>query len=279
MSWIRIDDDTYIDDSLVTCAEYQLFIDEMSAQDEYYQPDHWKECHFPKGHARQPILGMRSSDAVAFCEWLTRRNNDGWTYRLPTQSEAQKISITKAYTPPIGYWLAKNVEQDFAWVGQTPKNPRALYIAIEGTSARALEHVRDGDLTSNLASAIDRASVLDFASNLASARDILINLVSGHDILINLVSGHDIARDIARFIDRDHACSSDIARARTLDFISTRTLHIAVDLASDMESAKARAHACNILVNLYVDSVTLQSRISGTSPAFEGIRLVRERIK
>ena len=29
MTWHRIDEKTYIDDTLVTCAEYQLFIDEM----------------------------------------------------------------------------------------------------------------------------------------------------------------------------------------------------------------------------------------------------------
>src|SRR5215216_3807815 len=69
----RIDENTYIDDTLVTCAEYQLFIDEMRDQGKYFQPDHWTLYQFPEGHAREPILGVRHSDAVMFSEWLTER--------------------------------------------------------------------------------------------------------------------------------------------------------------------------------------------------------------
>jgi hypothetical protein len=61
MSWQRIDENIYIDDTLVTCVEYQLFVDEMREQGKYYQPDHWTSYQFPKGLARESILGVRRS--------------------------------------------------------------------------------------------------------------------------------------------------------------------------------------------------------------------------
>ncbi|MDX9990855.1 MAG: SUMF1/EgtB/PvdO family nonheme iron enzyme [Anaerolineales bacterium] len=262
-NWIRINDDTYIDDSLVTCAEYQLFIDEMRVQEKYHQPDHWQEYRFPKGHARQPILGMRHSDAVAFCEWLTRHNNDGWKYRLPTQSEAQEISAAKAYTPPIGYWLATQAKQNFAWVGQIPKNPRSL-TSMDG-DAIASAFTINLDLASILALDLDLASALAFTLDfdLARARALAINRKRARDININ------IALDHARDIVLDHAgdIAPDIAR------------DIARNIVRGRANNRALIRIRNFSINLYVDIITLQARINGTSPAFEGIRLVRERIK
>src|SRR5258708_9521176 len=57
----RVDDDRYIDNDLVSCAEYQLFIDERRAAGNYHQPDYWRGTHFPAGSARQPVLGIRPS--------------------------------------------------------------------------------------------------------------------------------------------------------------------------------------------------------------------------
>ncbi|MDX9990857.1 MAG: SUMF1/EgtB/PvdO family nonheme iron enzyme [Anaerolineales bacterium] len=272
--WIRIDNDTYIDDSLMTCAEYQLFIDEMRAQEKYHQPDHWTGYHFSKGHARQPILGMRPSDAVAFCKWLTRCNNDGWTYRLPTTFEAQEISVAKAYTPPIGYWLAKNAEQNFAWVGQTPKNPRNL--ANDLILDRARVHNRTFDVDGTRALARIRASARAFARASSLALDLDLELAR--------------ARAIANTTEGALARARILASDLELGFVAianTRTLGLARAIASDLE--RAAVHASDqasdlertlvIAINIYADIFTIQARIAGTSPAFEGIRLVREHDK
>jgi hypothetical protein len=104
----RIDENTYIDDSLVTCAEYQLFIDELREQGKYYQPDHWTSYQFPKGRAREPILGVRYSDAIAFCEWLTNRGDTDWEYRLPTEKEAQKHLLKRSEHK---YWTVPLIRQ------------------------------------------------------------------------------------------------------------------------------------------------------------------------
>jgi len=70
-----------IDTSLVTCAEYQLFLDEKRVQGEYYQPDHWKKFSFPQGTGRTPVCGVRQTDASKFCSWLTSHScQDLWLY-------------------------------------------------------------------------------------------------------------------------------------------------------------------------------------------------------
>jgi hypothetical protein len=38
----------YRDTSLVTCAEYQVFLDEQRAQGTFCQPDHWEAELFPQ---------------------------------------------------------------------------------------------------------------------------------------------------------------------------------------------------------------------------------------
>lgn len=127
MSWQRIDEYTYIDDSLVTCAEYQLFIDEMREQGKYYQPDHWTSYQFPKGQAQAPILGVRYSDAVAFCDWLTQREGQELNYRLPISIEAKKTKLVLDRHPgSICYWIINQENKDrFIWSHQHSADSRA----------------------------------------------------------------------------------------------------------------------------------------------------------
>ncbi|MCP4423512.1 MAG: NACHT domain-containing protein, partial [Chloroflexi bacterium] len=108
---VRVDEGKYIDSSFVTHAEYQIFLDEESAYANYYLPDHWKEARFPTGLGRTPVVGVRPSDALTFCDWLTRRNaGDGWRYRLPNANERESIARqSKARDDEdvqLGYWYA-----------------------------------------------------------------------------------------------------------------------------------------------------------------------------
>ncbi len=219
----RIDENTYIDDTLVTCAEYQLFIDEMREQGKYYQPDHWTSYQFPKGQAREPILGVRHSDAVAFCDWLTQRENQGWKYRLPTQEETTNFPINLLRHGPLGY--LENKEFEFAWVNSIPKDPRGI--------ASALDFPRISNIDVTHANTFNNA--LDFNRNRNFNLD--------------------------RAIDPSRSHILDLARIATIDHTLNQTIE--TDLALD----------------LYVDIVTLRERIAGRSPAFEGIRLVKERIR
>jgi hypothetical protein len=89
-SFQRIDEGRDIDLGYVTCAEYQLFLEELRGQIKYHHPDHWAGPRFPAGTAHSPVTGLRAEDAAAFCQWLTRRQGEGAAYRLPTPHEAQE---------------------------------------------------------------------------------------------------------------------------------------------------------------------------------------------
>ena len=84
---VRLGENRLADTSLVTQAEYQLFLDELRQNGEYHQPDHWQEFAYPQEQGREPIAGIRPSDALSFCRWLTGREKGEWQFRLPTREE------------------------------------------------------------------------------------------------------------------------------------------------------------------------------------------------
>jgi hypothetical protein len=243
---IRIDDDTYIDDTLVTCAEYQLFIDEMREQGRYFQPDHWTSYQFPKGQARMPIVGVRFDDANAFCEWLTKREAGEWSFRLPTFSIAEQYPLHNPVQSPLGYWtVGQNDEALFVWVGPTPVNPRN----IDGGLDRDiyLDRAIERTLALDLAIVLDHARTIDFTRALRAIRN-----------RYRAAYHHRYDPDPDRTLTRDLALTRDLVR----------------DLARDPTRDRNLADSA---LDLYLDIYTLQERIAGRSPAFEGIRLVKER--
>lgn len=115
---VRLDESTYADSSLVTQAEYQLFLDEMRAKGSYRQPDHWPEFQFSSGTGQLPVAGIRPSDAQAFCNWLTERDPGPWRYRLPTvQEQTRPLMSTPASEPDetvVGYWFLNETRPELA---------------------------------------------------------------------------------------------------------------------------------------------------------------------
>lgn len=109
---VRVDESTYADSSLVTQAEYQLFLDELRAQGSFRQPDHWEEMQFTSGEGQLPATGVRPSDAQAFCNWLTERENGPWRFRLPTAQETARHPLNTPSKAPndatAGYWFFKD---------------------------------------------------------------------------------------------------------------------------------------------------------------------------
>ncbi len=231
----RIDENTFIDDTLVTCAEYQLFIDEMRERGEYYQPDHWISYQFPGGMAREPILGIRHSDAVAFCEWLTWRELSGLGYRLPTDIEAKDTPLKpKQASLHLGYWvMSVNNQSQFIWIYGIPKNARMLDQNLALDFVRPLDLTRPFSVVNVLSLAIDRARVRPLA------------------------------------LAHDRANPGIVPSVLALD--RTHDLYLAHDRKLDQDLIQE--------IDEVVDNFTLQERIAGRSPAFEGIRLVKERIR
>lgn len=260
MTWQRIDENTYIDDTLVTCAEYQLFIDEMREQGKYYQPDHWISHQFPKGQAREPILGVRHSDAVTFCEWLTKRSEENWNYRIPSIHEAKNFSIKNTGYLLKSFWISQienNYFQVFWVSGDTPSNPRDLDSARVRNLASPHQDFDERYLSYPLqlgADVFDRnLNQARFLSDTARTRDIDAR---AHDLLLSFSIVDSYSKKIAN-LDRSHKGHYEdvVARSRV---------------------------AFNFAINqrlLFVDIFTVYERIAGHSSAFEGIRLVKEQIR
>jgi hypothetical protein len=80
-----IHSDFVVDHSCITCAEYQLFLDDLKDKAVIYRPYHWGKDGFPKGTASSPVTGVSFEAAKAFCEWLNRLHpSTEYSFRLPT---------------------------------------------------------------------------------------------------------------------------------------------------------------------------------------------------
>jgi len=106
---IRVDEDRHIDHSFVTHAEYQLFLDESRRYNRYFQPDHWHDYTFPTGQGREAVVGVRPADAIAFCEWLSSRDQGEWRYRLPRKNEIESMianaKVVESQEKPVSFWV------------------------------------------------------------------------------------------------------------------------------------------------------------------------------
>jgi serine/threonine protein kinase len=66
-----------------TNAEYKRFV----AATGHRAPRSWKQGNYPPGQDDFPVTDVSWQDAVAYCEWLTKTNGEGITFRLPTEAE------------------------------------------------------------------------------------------------------------------------------------------------------------------------------------------------
>jgi hypothetical protein len=258
----RIDDNTFIDDMLVTCAEYQLFIDEMLNKEKYHQPDHWTTYQFPKGQAHQPILGVRHSDAEAFCTWLSERETRSCRYRLPTLEEARTSIIKSQQQITFGYWTNKTGPECFVWDESTISDSKIIDRPTVLFHARELVRNRIFDIDIDISRALDLAHIypldLDYDLAIAQSLDRAISRALEPNIARGLI--HSLVRDLASV--RNLTLKRDINRTITIvrTLIRTHILSLMTDHALD----------------IYLDILILQSRITGHYPASEGIRLVKE---
>ena len=339
----------YIDSSLVTHTEYQLFLNEKRNEGKQYQPDHWLTIHHPKEAGLHPVVGVRPSDAAVFCEWLTEREKGKFRFRLPTRLETQELVDRCQET---GYWIRD--EGDFALKidgagpaisGERLQHYRARDLALDRGLERDLALDRANDLDADLAlsrartlaRALDRARAFDRALDRALDLDIELVLDRALDRALDIDRTRALDRDLA--LNRDRALTLDLdqalARARALapDRALARSLALARARARDRARAftRDRAHsperdrarsefrgvlyligtliweirqeqlrAASILnkqspelqrdqaflealaaeyFDAFVDLCIFEERIQGKLPAFEGICIVRERVK
>jgi hypothetical protein len=226
---VRLDEHRQIDTTLVTHAEYQLFLDESRALGKYYQPDHWPDVRFLAGQGQLPIAGVRPSDAQAFCAWLTERDGE-WRYSLPRSGTDELV-----YNAPVGstgYWA----EGDSGYVceGQKPggsERLRALFeqsidddlvtLQVYGLIALLDDiRIRLRDLVSDRARDLtlqeQRQAAILIAGDLEIAQHIGHECPYAQDSHIDAMIARAcaVAREIARGFDQAVKAAGESARAR-----------------------------------------------------------------
>lgn len=103
---------------LISHPAYQRFLDVQQVQGRAFFPDHWRSNEFPPGTSKQPALGVRLHDAIAFCVWLTERDRDGMSYRLPTSDESKNYQA--GLDSRMRYWVTDGSERIYGERWTTP---------------------------------------------------------------------------------------------------------------------------------------------------------------
>src|SRR5262245_4467373 len=231
----RIDERREIDMTYLTCAEYQLFLDDMRAQGEWRQPDHWTDCAFAEGQAREPVCGMRYEDAIEFCRWLTQRQGGGAEYRAPFASEAEKWQ-------PENIRIAAWCNNERLLAGLTAATNQELMRKLRALTPSKMPLPQLGVHT--VAHAFAQVLGLAPDPNLARVRalfrdELAIVRALDHDLPLDRDSGfahaHALAHDRANSIA--HALARDLDLATTLARDLPHIRDIALALARNLAPA------------------------------------------
>jgi hypothetical protein len=228
----RIDDRREIDLDFITCAEYQLFLDDMREQGVHLQPDHWNSFKFAPGDALKPVTGVRMGDALWFCDWLTKRS-DSNPYRLLHLDEARDHPSA---TPGIATWcypstlqgipreVVRSVQQKLGAPAFVPLNPIESLSEIEkrfdvADSTSEEENATQLGLTRAMAFAAFKSLgdkiVLDSGVEVPVSRN---RIMKARDFAIGRVRAVVAARalDRAMPLSWDAAFATSLAKAITL---------------------------------------------------------------
>ncbi len=252
----RVEQNLYIDHSLITHAEYQLFLDEQRSRGQHLQPDHWPQHQFALGSGRKAVLGVRPSDAEAFCQWLTERDLQGWVYRVPYNGESEPIGGTdklsmaadmihqlleREKSTSAGYWTRSKTGSEYILEGKPAvelpvtalekRLRRDCNRPNDRTRARTLDHNLDLDferafdrelaqeLRNNRDLALALTVELARGEKLADIRTLALNLSQTltHALDHTLEVERNLTRDIARVLDIERALAHAHALDHTLD--------------------------------------------------------------
>jgi hypothetical protein len=164
-SMITVNDDTYLDDTPISNAEYQLFIDECRRRGQYCQPDHWNSYAFPSGSGNAPVAGIRGSDAIAFCAWLNERSfSTTWTFSLPYEEEIlSAFAATDARRLSVSCWITSTGSDAIDLARDEAKLPMSFSIMEERHKTDHLL-VRNGDDSPKIYRAVIRIMLLSLWS-------------------------------------------------------------------------------------------------------------------
>ncbi len=201
----RVDEQREIDPDFVTCAEYQLFLDDMRERGYYYQPDHWTALHFSMGTSGQPVAGLRYEDARDFCIWLSMRQGGTLRFRLPRPEEARQYSASNT---SLSCWCADG--EQYSLVGLTQRHEGAIRtdierlpmlslrpsIPLERSLNREVDSVFDHDVIKALNMQLDPALEKAVVHAIGHVRELIIT--RAFDLGVVISPDLDLARVLSR---------------------------------------------------------------------------------
>ncbi|BAZ22276.1 hypothetical protein NIES4073_31580 [Kalymmatonema gypsitolerans NIES-4073] len=166
-NWFRIDKEVEdfgkeveIDNSYITCSEYQLFLDETR---KFAQPQDWQNGRFPAGYAKKIITGISRENALKFCAWLgewyrKRIGNQlselATHYRLAIEDEREQhpIKDDKEFSESgiclVKFQLPSKYNQlaDYLWNGEWQKADEetvSVMLQVIGSDSEGYLHEQD----------------------------------------------------------------------------------------------------------------------------------------
>jgi NACHT domain len=260
---MRSDESFLLDDSLVTVAEYQLFLLDMAAKGAYrFGPDHWSGDDYLSESAARPIEGVRGTDAEAFCTWLTEREANDCAFRIPDLGEAMANPLLlAAQNTPLHYWVSGTERRSLVAASETsgPYVPDLLH-----RSENDLEVLLSKDLA--LAGAVEwareswpgagrlRSSVRDrVAKDLRLGPSIDIDAIVSSEVRDIFGSGNAVLLSRAAV----RAASCELSRSIELDALD-RYLKSSERCLELREPTKEEMLGANIVWRLVISDPSLE---------------------
>lgn len=171
----------------------------------------------------------RLEEAEAFCRWLTERDQEGQSYRLPRRQERKQIrtSVGAGLPKDIGYWEDGTI----AWSHTGPSWSLQKQVLTALTSSLDLFSGLDLDRALDLS----RTCVSDFVHILAQARTLAHSL----NCILDLTSAHSSDPKLARTLNRARALTSALTSNPDLVHDPDFTRALDPDLARALDRARA----------------------------------------
>jgi hypothetical protein len=204
---LRIDEFIEIDTGCISCAEYQLFIDQRRKEDRYYQPDHWFTYRYPEGSSADPITGIRSTDAIDFCEWLNSKYpNREFRFRIPSVEE---VEATPGTNSEIGCWCSVGARNIVA--GISSEHWRQWESKIGESFKRDVAFLYSGRVAPDFSETQLSNIPLDYALDVMTINNGALYGDRIHDTdlrrALNMILARDRKWDLALFEDFIRSCA------------------------------------------------------------------------
>ncbi len=313
---IPLDGSSAIDTSYITCAEYQLFIDERKKLGKNHQPLDWKTDAVVSEDILKPITGVKASDAEAFCAWLTQHPQHfkpEFKYRIPTLQEAEEfLPMETEEENLVGYWCQENLTSRMVYL--EPEKWLKIKEKILFFSKEKLGKVMDGMIGQFLYQ-FSLYKLLPFWTKLELVLGLGLGLVLG--LLFFYVPDYISYCRIRLNLNLDPTDGISLIVEDYLSSLNIQTLYPSIDNLSSwqqlvnkigiawylfpdiyeaaskneelLDQVNLKVAECQELnsqysskreqvFNRFIASVLLEERQAGNIPAWEGIRIVRERI-